>query len=39
MLNDNGYIKKGQILNKLGIVFKNGNFYQKFFNSDAAFNS
>ena len=29
------YIKKGKCMNKLGIVFKNPNFNEKFFDSDA----
>ena len=33
------YIKKGKYMNKLGIIFKNRNFHEKFFNSNADSNS
>ena len=33
MLNDSEVQKKGQIPNKLEIIFKNRNFHQKFFDS------
>ena len=33
------YIKKGKYMIKLGIIFKNQNFYKKFFVSNANFDS
>ena len=33
------YIKKGKYMNKLEIVFKNQNFHEKSFDSDADFDS
>ena len=33
------YIKKEKCMNKLGIIFKNRKFHEKFFNSDADSNS
>ena len=35
MLNDSEVFKKGKYLNKLGIVFKDRNFYEKSFDFDA----
>ena len=31
------FTKKGKYMNKLGIVFKNQNFHEKIFDSDADF--